>query len=63
MSQNKAAWVKRAEKELRGTSLDGLAWQIPEGHDVQAVCAAENGNVFFGNFVFGRSILPLTAEH
>lgn len=42
MSKNKEAWVKRAEKELRGKPVDDLTWQTPEGIDLQPVYTAED---------------------
>ncbi|MBV1868698.1 MAG: methylmalonyl-CoA mutase [Marinosulfonomonas sp.] len=33
-------WAERAEKELRGRSLDGLTWNTPEGIAVQPVYSA-----------------------
>ena len=37
MTNKKEAWVKRAEKELRGRPLDDLTWHTPEGIDVEPV--------------------------
>lgn len=42
MTKKKEAWAKRAEKELRGRPLDGLAWQTPEGITVQPVYTADD---------------------
>lgn len=42
MTKKKEAWARRAEKELRGRSLDDLTWQTPEGIAVQPVYMAED---------------------
>jgi len=42
MTKKKEAWVKRAEKELRGKPLDSLTWQTPEGIVVQPVYTADD---------------------
>ncbi|MCF6317151.1 MAG: methylmalonyl-CoA mutase [Marinosulfonomonas sp.] len=42
MTNKKAAWAKRAEKELRGRTLDDLTWQTPEGIAVQPVYTADD---------------------
>ncbi|MCK4712565.1 MAG: methylmalonyl-CoA mutase, partial [Marinosulfonomonas sp.] len=42
MTKKKDAWAKRAEKELRGRSLNDLTWQTPEGIAVQPVYTAED---------------------
>jgi len=39
---NKDDWAERAEKELRGRSLDELTWDTPEGIAVQPVYSAED---------------------
>ncbi|MBV1902959.1 MAG: methylmalonyl-CoA mutase, partial [Marinosulfonomonas sp.] len=39
---NKDDWAERAEKELRGRSLDELTWNTPEGIAVQPVYNAED---------------------
>ncbi len=42
MTNNKETWAKRAEKELRGRTLDDLTWQTPEGIAVQPVYTADD---------------------
>jgi len=42
MTEKKLAWAKRADKELRGRTVDDLTWQTPEGIDVQPVYTSED---------------------
>ncbi len=42
MTKKKETWAKRAEKELRGRTLDDLTWQTPEGIAVQPVYTADD---------------------
>jgi len=39
---DKSDWSARAQKELRGRSLDALTWHTPEGIDVQPVYTADD---------------------
>ena len=39
---DKSDWAARAEKELRGRSLDDLTWKTPEGIDVAPVYTADD---------------------
>ncbi len=62
MTKKQAAWAKRAEKELRGRTLNDLTWQTPAGIAVQPVCAARQSRVVFGKIISGHHALPLMAE-